>query len=129
MCRLTSDGTPNQIFNLNFPFLMRKNQPSLLLQNDSIFLTEKNRKNSFEKLKISRTMEWLKIPPKTQKKFQENFLNIDIDYIQYTCYDITKPLGLIYNVLGFDGKTDQDNSNIEYNYNLNLSLQNLETRM
>ena len=74
-------------------------------------------------------MDWLKIPPKTQINFRKNFLNIDIDYIQYTCYDIAKPLELIYNVLWFDGTTDQDNSNIEYNYNLNLSLQNLETRM
>ena len=108
---------------------MVKNHLSLLSQNNSIFLTEKIQENRYEKLQISRTMEWLQIPEKTQKNFSKNFLNIDIDYLQYTCYNIAKPLELIYNVLGFDGKTDQDNSNIEYNYNLNLSLQNLETRM
>lgn len=108
---------------------MVKNPSSFLWQNSSFFGTVKNSKNSYEKLQISRTMEWLQIPLKTQKNFQKNFINIDIDYIQYTCYDIAKPLELIYNILGFDWKTDQDNSNIEYNYNLNLSLQNLETRM
>ena len=78
---------------------MVKNRPSLLCQKSSNFLTEENTKKSFEKLQISRTMDWLKIPPKTQINFRKNFLNIDIDYIQYTCYDIAKPLELIYNVL------------------------------
>lgn len=108
---------------------MVKNHSSLLSQNTSNFLTEKITENHFKKLQISRTMEWLQIPEKTQKNFSKNFLNIDIDYLQYTCYNIAKPLEAIYNILGFDWKTDQDNSNIEYNYNLNLSLQNIETRM
>lgn len=81
---------------------MRKNRPSLLSQNTSNFLTEKIHENRYEKLQISRTMEWLQIPAKTQKNFHKNFINVDIDYIQYTCYDIAKPLELIYNILGFD---------------------------
>ena len=78
---------------------MRKNRPSLLSQNTSNFLTEKITENHFKKLQISRTMEWLQIPEKTQKNFSKNFLNIDIDYLQYTCYNIAKPLEAIYNIL------------------------------
>lgn len=74
-------------------------------------------------------MEWLQIPSKTQSKFKENFINIDVDYMQYTCYDIKQALHNLYNILGFSWKIDMDNSNTEYNYNLNLSLTNHETRM
>lgn len=80
---------------------MVKNHSSLLSQNNSIFLTEKIQENRYEKLQISRTMEWLQIPAKTQKNFLNNFINIEIDYLQYTCYDIAKPLENIYNILGF----------------------------
>lgn len=108
---------------------MAKTNPSQLSQNNPNFLAVKRQENHYQKMKISRTMDWLQIPEKTQKNFHKNFINIDIDYLQYTCYDISKPLENLYNILGFDGKIDQDNSNIEYNYNLNLSLTHLETRM
>lgn len=108
---------------------MAKNNHSFPSQNNTNFLTEKTQENRYKKLQISRTMEWLKIPEKTQKNFLKNFIHIDVDYMQYTCYNIKTPLELIYNILGFSGKIDQDNSNVEYNYNLNLSLTHVETRM
>ena len=108
---------------------MVKNNHSFLSQNTPDFLTEKTQENRYKKLQISRTMEWLQIPEKTQKNFIKNFIHIDVDYMQYTCYNIKTPLELIYNILGFSGTIDQDNSNVEYNYNLNLSLTHMETRM
>lgn len=74
-------------------------------------------------------MEWLKIPEKTQALFAKNFLNISVDYMQYTTYNIAEPLKLLYTILGFNGQIDMDNSNIEYNHNYNLSLTHHETRM
>lgn len=110
---------------------MAKNNPSFLSQNNPNFLTEKTQENHYKKMQISRTMEWLKIPPKTQKNFLKNFIHIDIDYLQYTCYDISKPFENLYNILGFIWNIDQDNSNISYNKkeNPNLSLTSVETRM
>lgn len=74
-------------------------------------------------------MEWLKIPPKKQQEFSKNFLAIDIDYLQYTCYKISEPLRNLYTLLGFSGQIDLDNSNIEYNYNQNLALTHTDTKM
>lgn len=96
--------------------------------------SEKSFKNLFPMRKIhnkkswiSRTMEWLKIPQKIQADFQEIFLNISIDYLQYTCYKISEPLLNLYNYLWFSWEIDMDNSNVEYN--LNLSLVHSDTKM
>ena len=87
------------------------------------------RKTHNEKRWISRTMEWLKIPAQKQREFSENFLSIDIDYLQYTCYKISEPLKNLYNILGFTGQIDTDNSNHEYNFNQNLCLAHHDTKM
>lgn len=67
-------------------------------------------------------MEWLQIPKSAQKEFRENLINVSVDYMQYACYKISEPLKLMYNILGFDGLIDTDNSNIQYNARLNLAL-------
>lgn len=133
---------------------MRKINPSLRLKINSDFSNEKPPKKSLQKLsknleknsyknsakqnnqdiKIynpinSRTMEWLKIPDKTKLEFRKNLININIDYLQYTCYNIKEPLKLIYNILWFDWTIDSDNSNIEYNYKNTLSLLRNQTKM
>lgn len=66
---------------------------------------------------------------KKQREFSKNFIAIDIDYLQYTCYKISEPLQNLYNILGFSGTIDLDNSNIEFNFNQNLSLTHNDTKM
>lgn len=87
------------------------------------------RKIHNKKTGVSRTMEWLKLTPKIQSEFSKNFISIDIDYLQYTCYKISEPLKNLYNVLWFSWTIDTDNSNIEYNFNMNLSLVHNNTKM
>lgn len=70
----------------------------------------------------SRTMEWLKIPIKKQREFRENIIAVNVDFIQYACYQISEPLKNLYEIIGFTGEIDDDNSNIEHNHNYNLSL-------
>ena len=77
----------------------------------------------------SRTMEWLNLPLKVQKEFRDNLIAMEVDYLQYTCYHVQEPLKAFYNILGFNGTIDDDNSNVEYNYNLNLSLVRNNTKM
>lgn len=112
---------------------MRKQKNFYCMENTPNFPTVKTPKKTGkkwpEKSGISRTMEWLKIPEKTQALFAKNFLNISVDYMQYTTYNIAEPLKLLYTILGFNGQIDMDNSNIEYNHNYNLSLTHHETRM
>lgn len=103
---------------------MRKNQLEKSVKND----LKNHQKNTQKNNKISRTMEWLKIPSKKQRDFSKNLINVDIDYLQYTCYQINEPLKNLYNILWFSGLIDTDNSNIEYNFNMNLSLTHTETQ-
>lgn len=81
-----------------------------------------------QKTKISRTMEWLKLPKKVQKNHAKNLLFVGVDYLQYTCYDIMQALRALYN-LGFSWEIDMDNSNVEYNVNYNLALTHSDTNM
>ena len=90
----------------------------------------KNNEKSAPKIRWnSRTMEWLQLPTSIQKEFKQNLIAMEVDFMQYTCYKISEPLKAIYNILGFTGQIDDDNSNIEYNYNLNLSLTRINTAM
>lgn len=107
----------------------QKNWEKFEAKNESKNKSKINPKNLFEKTPISRTMEWLKIPAKVQTEFRNNFLNISVDYLQYTCYNITEPLKALYSILGFSGQIDTDNSNMEINFNNNMTLTHYETRM
>ena len=124
---------PNPNFTSFFPLLMVKINPSLLSETNTNFWTEKNIKNlakNQDKNSIkSRTIEWLQIPYSTQKKFAKKIINVDVDYLQYTCYDIEQAFRYMYNILGFSGEIDDDNSNIEYNERYNLSLHCVGTKM
>ena len=86
------------------------------------------RKTHYKKTGVSRTMWWLKIPKKNQQEFKQNFLNISVDYLQYTCYKISEPLKAIY-AMWFSGETDMDNSNVEFHPDYTLSLENKATKM
>ena len=108
---------------------MRKKLKNIYTQNNQNFTSEDYIKNHSKNNTKSRTMEWLQIPPKIQKQFAKDIISIDIDYLQYTCYRISEPFKNLYNILGFSGQIDTDNSNIEYNYNLNLSLTHKNTKM
>lgn len=70
----------------------------------------------------SRTMEWLKIPVKKQKEFKQNLISMEVDFIQYTCYDINQPIYNLCNLFWFTWEIDNDNSNAEFNQKKNLSL-------
>lgn len=124
---------PNQNFILFFPLLMVKINPSTLSKTNTNFWTEKNIKNfvkNQDKNSIkSRTIEWLQIPYSTQKKFAKKIINVDVDYLQYTCYDIEQVFRYMYGMLGFNWEIDDDNSNIEYNERYNLSLHCVGTKM
>ena len=97
---------PNQNFILFFPLLMVKINPSTLSKTNTNFWTEKNIKNfvkNQDKNSIkSRTIEWLQIPYSTQKKFAKKIINLDVDYLQYTCYDIEQVFRYMYGMLGFN---------------------------
>lgn len=73
-------------------------------------------------------MEWLKLPEKQLQKHAKNLLFVGVDYLQYTCYDISKALRNLYQ-LGFSGEIDMDNSNVEYNSDYNLALTHTNTNM
>lgn len=109
MCSKTSCYTPNSKKSFKNLFPMRK------IHN--------------KKSWISRTMEWLKIPQKIQADFKKNLIGVNVDYLQYTCYNISEPLLNLYNYLWFSWEIDMDNSNVEYNFNLNLSLVHNDTKM
>jgi len=112
---------------------MVKINPSLLSETNTNFWTEKTTKkfikNQDKKLWKDRTIEWLQIPSLTQKKFSKKIINADIDYLQYTCYDIEQAFRYMYNILGFSWEIDDDNSNIEYNEKYSLSLHCIGTKM
>ena len=97
---------PNQNFILFFPLLMVKINPSTLSKTNTNFWTEKNIKNlvkNQDKNSIkSRTIEWLQIPYSTQKKFAKKIINVDVDYLQYTCYDIEQVFRYMYGMFGFN---------------------------
>lgn len=87
------------------------------------------RKTHYKKSGVSRTMEWLDLSPKIQTEFSKNFLACEVDYLQYTCYKISEPLKNFYQILGFTGTIDTDNSNVEINEKKNMTLTHNETRL
>ena len=104
----------------NDPQNSQKSSQNFSWENGSNFST-KTRWNS-------RTLEWLKIPTKKQKEFRDNLISVEVDYLQYTCYKISKPLIHLNDTLGFNWEIDSDNSNIAYNYNLNLAMERRDTK-
>ena len=36
------------------------------------------------------------------KKFAKKIINVDVDYLQYTCYDIEQVFRYMYGMLGFN---------------------------
>lgn len=76
----------------------------------------------------SRTMEWLNLPPKVQKEFKDNLIAMNLDFMQYTCYNIQDAIINLRNIVWFTWEIDNDNSNIEFNYTMNLSMTNTQTK-
>ena len=73
-------------------------------------------------------MEWLNLPPKVQKEFKDNLIAMNLDFMQYTCYNIQDALTNLRNIVWFTWEIDNDNSNIEFNYTMNLSMTNTQTK-
>lgn len=104
-----------------------KNERQNLTKNNTKNQSKNDSKFHLKNTRNSRTMEWLKIPSKIQKEFRKNHISTAVDYLQYTCYDISDPLIKIIEILGLSYDLDTDNSNISFNKNKNLSLTKKDT--
>ena len=87
-----------------------------------------NSQKGIKKVPLSYAINWLKISEKMKEKNREKVLAVEVDYLQYTCYDVGTCLRSLYG-LGFTGEIDVDNSNVCFNQDYTLSLTNMSTRM
>lgn len=107
---------------------MRKNNPIKIQKNSSEILQKNTAKNKPKIRGNSRTMEWLNLPKKAQKEFRENFIAMNLDFMQFTCYQISHILQNMKNFIGLTGEIDTDNSNTEHNKDKNISVTYWQTK-